>query len=78
VAVASYSPDLSSDVGKTLGEGDYLYWLVAVIAQDFKKSTVNLKSPVIVNPEKKLAVQTILDADLPIRFPLARRRKERG
>jgi flagellar assembly factor FliW len=65
-----YTPKLSADVQKQLGEGEYLFWLVVVVAQDFPKSTINMKSPVIVNLQTKRAVQTILDEDFPIRRPL--------
>jgi len=70
IAVDEYNPHLAPDVRKQLGEGDYLFWLVVVVAEDFRESTINLKSPVIVNLNTKCGLQTILDEDWPIRQPL--------
>ena len=67
----NYNPRLSPEVRSALGEGDYLFWLVVVVAEDFRDSTINMKSPVVVNLHTKRAVQTILDEDLPLRRPLA-------
>jgi flagellar assembly factor FliW len=38
-----------------------------VIGETFRNSTVNLKSPIIINHKTNLAVQVILDQDYPIR-----------
>lgn len=67
---ALYSPQLPASATDQLGDGKYMLWLVTVIANDIKESTVNLKSPIVVNPQTKLAMQVILDNDLPIRCPL--------
>ncbi len=67
----NYNPRLSPEVRDALGEGDYLFWLVVVVAEDFRDSTINMKSPVVVNLHTKRAVQTILEEDLPLRRPLA-------
>lgn len=67
----NYNPRLSPEVRGALGEGDYLFWLVVVVAEDFRDSTINMKSPVVVNLHTKRAVQTILEEDLPLRRPLA-------
>lgn len=75
VVDASYSPQLPATVMNQLGEGEYMLWLITVIANDLKNSTVNLKSPIVVNPQTKLAMQVILETDLPIRCPLI---KEKG
>ncbi len=51
--------------------GDELAYLaIAVIPEDYKKTTINLKSPIVVNKTKLKAVQVILDQDYPIRFPV--------
>lgn len=71
IVADSYAPHLSRDIRAQLGEGDCLFWLVVVVGQDFRDSTVNMKSPVVVNLHTKRAVQTILDEDYPIRLPLA-------
>ncbi|MEG1447977.1 MAG: flagellar assembly protein FliW, partial [Oscillospiraceae bacterium] len=44
------------------------YAVIAVISQDIKKTTVNLKSPVIINHKNKKAIQVILDDDYPIKY----------
>ena len=68
-----YSPEVPGDVAAQLelgGDEPPVILLVAVVPEDFKDTTVNLKSPVVINPAKKCAAQTILDADYPIRFHL--------
>lgn len=67
----NYNPRLSPEVRGALGEGDYLFWLVVVVAENFRDSTINMKSPVVVNLHTKRAVQTILEEDYPLRRPLA-------
>lgn len=49
-------------------DSDYECWLVLVVKENLQKSTVNLKSPVVINPASQKAMQIILDADLPIRY----------
>lgn len=70
--LSDYSPKLPSRLDEVLGDGDYMCWVIAVIRKEHNKSTVNLKSPVIVNLENKRAVQIILDEDFPVRYPLMR------
>lgn len=54
-----------------ISEGDDVaVWLVTVINDDVKKSTVNLKSPIVINPENNLAVQENLEEDYPIRYSI--------
>ena len=65
-----FSPELPSGSEELLGEGVYLCWAIAVIPQNTKDSTVNLKSPVFLNPSSRLAAQIILEGDYPVRFPL--------
>lgn len=63
--------EISDDVINTLGKCDnYDIWFVMVVNEDIKKTTVNLKSPIIINAENKTAVQFITDSDLPIRHLL--------
>lgn len=50
-------------------DGDeILYYNIAVIPDDYRKTTVNLKSPVIINVTKKLGVQAILPQNYEIRY----------
>ena len=65
---ASFLPELPAGSDALLGAGDCLCWVVAVVPQDFKKSTVNLKSPVFINTETHLAAQIMLESDYPVKF----------
>ena len=66
-----YHPDLPIDIQHMLGEGDCLFWLIIVVEEDFEHSTVNMKSPIVMNPVTRLAAQIILEGDYPIRRSLA-------
>lgn len=74
--IPGYAPQLSDEVKQTLGEGTYELWNVMVVAEDFKASTVNLKSPVVFNLSSNTAMQTILEDSFPIRHPLFQAEKE--
>lgn len=66
-----YVPEVSREVSYLLElDEEPAVRVIAVVPDDFKKATVNLKSPVIINQNKKLAAQIILDADYPIRMRL--------
>lgn len=71
-----YKPDLPPSIENQLGKGGFMLWLVTVIAAEFLDSTVNMKSPIVVNPATKRAMQLILEEDLPIRGPLLKNRRE--
>ena len=62
--VGQYNPVLPKRVAEPM------FWLVAVLRDTLEKSTVNLKSPIVINPVSKSAAQVILEDDLPIRYPL--------
>lgn len=66
----SYAPQLPGEVRKALGDGMLELWLVMVVKQDFKASTVNLKSPIVLNLTENTGMQLILEDELPIRYPL--------
>lgn len=72
----AYAPRIPAEFVGEL-DGEYMWWLVAVIPEQLEKATVNLKSPIVVNFERGLAAQVILDEDLPIHSPLFRCGKER-
>jgi len=65
-----FSPALPEGTEKLLGEGDCFCWVIAVIPQNVKGATVNLKSPVFMNPNTHNAAQIMLDGDYPVRFPI--------
>lgn len=44
--------------------------VIATVPSDFKKTTVNMKAPIVINREKRLAAQVILTADYDFKFPL--------
>ena len=46
--------------------------VVAIVSvpSDFKEATVNLKAPVVINPERSLARQVILEGDYGVQTPL--------
>lgn len=68
--ISDYHPIISSEIQKSLeisNEDDIAVRVVAVIAEDFEKSTINLKSPIIIGKKSRIASQVILDDDFPIK-----------
>ncbi len=54
-----------------LGESsDPHYLVLAVVPEEYRDTTVNLKSPIVINTEKMLAVQAIATENYPIKFPI--------
>lgn len=74
--VADYKPDFRSYAEKTLGKGNFEYWVMMVVNEDIKNSTVNLKSPVIINLDNHNAMQLILEEDYPVKYYLFQQKKE--
>lgn len=72
----SYTPSFAEDIASVIGKGTYEMWLVMVVAENFKESTVNLKSPIIVNLEERRAAQFIAEEDYTIRYKLFENVKE--
>ncbi|MEG0614823.1 MAG: flagellar assembly protein FliW [Oscillospiraceae bacterium] len=71
--VKNYKPDIAETDLKTISyeKGDELELLViSVIPDDYKETTVNLKSPIVVNKTKCLAAQVVLEEDFEIKFPI--------
>ncbi|MCL2068983.1 MAG: flagellar assembly protein FliW, partial [Oscillospiraceae bacterium] len=72
--IAEYRPQVEAGDLRALGcrrISDLKFYVIAVVPDDFRKATVNLKSPIAVNPGTNAAMQVILaNADYPIRFPL--------
>ncbi|MBD5139611.1 MAG: flagellar assembly protein FliW [Ruminococcus sp.] len=46
------------------------YLTLAVVPEEYKDTTVNLKSPILVNTQKMLAAQIIAAENYPIKFPI--------
>lgn len=70
LAKPDYAPCLPADVKAALGAGDYEIFGTVAIPEDFHQSTINLKSPIVINPATQKAAQVILEDNYPIRFPL--------
>lgn len=68
-----YAPEIPKDIQELLGPEDYMCWLVMVVKDTLEDSTVNLRSPIVVNPVRKCAAQIILDAKLSVHQPLMKR-----
>lgn len=62
---AAYSPSLSESDIKSLGIDEatkgVLYYVICVVKDEILDSTVNLRCPIVINPESKKAKQLILD-----------------
>jgi flagellar assembly factor FliW len=59
-----YNPSLPDEVFDLLGtsdRNDLTFFTIAVIPDDIKDMTVNLKSPVVINFRKKIGAQIILE-----------------
>lgn len=69
--IADYQPQLPAAVKEALGEGEYVCWALTVLRNPYYTSTVNLKSPIVVNCAAGRAMQVILDQPYSIRQPLA-------
>lgn len=65
-----YKPEISEEDEKLLGAGDYACWTVLALKENFNDSTVNLKSPVIINTTSGIAAQIILEQAYPVRHPI--------
>lgn len=46
------------------------YLVIAVVPQDYQETTVNLKSPILVNSAKNIAVQVVAYENYPLRHPV--------
>ncbi|MGN0605724.1 MAG: flagellar assembly protein FliW [Oscillospiraceae bacterium] len=57
-----------SELEKIDADSDFECWLVMVVKDNLQESTVNLKSPVIINPASSKAMQVILDENFPVRY----------
>lgn len=52
------------------------YLVLAVVPEEYKSTTVNLKSPIMINVEKMLGVQVIAAESYPIKFPIFKKEGE--
>ncbi|MEG0271889.1 MAG: flagellar assembly protein FliW [Hydrogenoanaerobacterium sp.] len=73
VGITDYAPHLSAETRielKLYGDDEPVFRLITVVPEHFIDATVNLKSPVVLNPKNKLASQVILDENYPIKARL--------
>lgn len=72
VVMEDYNPPIPKQILEKLQatRDGVLVWAIAVIPEEFRNSTINLKSPVVVNPKNHFAVQVILEQPYPIKTPL--------
>lgn len=71
--IVAYEPFLDEYCLKSIDftDGDELLFLVlAVIPEDYNKTTINLKSPLVLNKTKRRGVQIILESDYPLRHAI--------
>ncbi len=76
-----YRPNIPAEICRQLGAGpqeEISCWGIAVIPAEFQNTTVNLKSPVLLNPQSGKAAQIILEEDYPIRARLLAQQEEVG
>lgn len=53
---------------KASKEAELKYLVIAIIKENIKESVVNLKSPIAINPNKRIAKQVILQNPYPLRY----------
>lgn len=74
--VPDYKVELPPEAAEELGEGGTLYFVLTVIRDPYYDSTVNLKSPIVINTKTGKAMQVILEEAYPIRQPLVQKEEE--
>lgn len=59
-----YNPVLSAEELSYLhvkSENDLSYYVVCVLKKDYLENTVNMKAPIVINPDKRIGMQVILN-----------------
>lgn len=67
-----YAPEIPEHILDKLGDGEYAVRVIASVPLDFAKTTVNLKSPLVINLDTRRASQVILEQNYPVRQPIAK------
>lgn len=67
---SAYDEKIIDDVSKSLGQGKRTVFGICVIANEVQNSTVNLKSPIIINEDNRTAMQTMLTDNYKLKQPL--------
>lgn len=71
--IEGYNPELTDEQLQLIGtpaDGELMYLSIAVIPENHRKSTINLKSPIIVNTSSSTAAQVIVAEDYQIKHPI--------
>lgn len=61
---------------KLQSDSDIRALCTAKVPEDYRETTVNMKSPIIINTRERIATQVILPADYPFRLPIYKSEKE--
>lgn len=77
--INNYLPMPTKQDLETIGyeeNDEIIYYSIAVIPEDCKKSTVNLKSPVVINVTKNLGAQIILPQNYEIKYKIYNQKED--
>lgn len=70
-----YNPILTPEELSYLGvnsENDLSYYVISVLHNDYLKTTVNMKAPIVINPDRRIGIRVILsNTDYEFRKPLS-------
>lgn len=66
----NYKPTIPQSVCDAVGQEGLEIWVICVIPENPSEATVNLKSPIVLNPRTQKGMQIILEDAFPIRHPL--------
>lgn len=73
----SVTADAESEASIEKGtETSIRYLSLAVVPEEYRNTTINLKSPIMINADKMLAAQIIASEDYPIKFPIFKKEGE--
>ena len=76
---SGYVPTVSAEDMAAIGaddNSDLRFLAIAVVPEDFRQATANLKSPLVINADNKQAMQIIAAEDYPLKFPIYKREGE--
>ncbi|MGL5973279.1 MAG: flagellar assembly protein FliW [Oscillospiraceae bacterium] len=65
-----YKPYISRSLNRRLdveSDSDLIIWVIGVIYEDFYESTVNLKSPILINTKNNKGAQFVTDESYPLK-----------
>ena len=69
IAMEDYDPKVDDELLNSIGgEGEILVLATITVPSDLTKMSVNLKAPLVINVDKRKAVQVILEDDYPVKF----------